>query len=338
MNPTYFLPLSLDRRAGPLPGVPRGVVRVRNASPAAVNTTLTHYAAGLVQDMRREPNRLAEFLAPWVVTGVANGQFKRFNDKKAFQIVNTRRAIGAARQEIKFDAGDPFFHCLPHGLQASLDDFELEQAGLNAGVAFPIKQSKVNQLVNTAMRSREYNVIKAVKDAKAATAGLGHWSDDDVDPIAEIDSEIMAIGQDCGQMPNRLAIGATAWGKLRNHPLVKARKAGVDSAGLTLAEFAAMLYNPSIEIRVGMVPFDSAPEGVAQDNKFIVGDSLWIFIGKDNPDVADASFAKTFSTRGNGVDQVKEFRIDDLVTKVAVDWSEDVQVVGTLCGRRVDLS
>ena len=60
--------------------------------------------------------------------------------------------------------------------------------------------------------------------------------------------------------------------------------------------------------------------------------------GQANPDTTDPSFAKTFSIDGKGVNAVNEFRQDDLVTKIAVDWSGQIKVTASLSSRRVTIS
>ncbi|MES2706392.1 MAG: hypothetical protein V4726_07295 [Verrucomicrobiota bacterium] len=312
------------------------LLRVRNNSPAAVNNVLTQYAQGLVQD--QSANELASFVSPWVVTGVAQGQYKKYDDKQQFSVVETRRPLGVGRNEITFDATDPPFLCLTHGLQIGLDDYELEQAGLNASNAFPIKQAKVNQLVNTAIRSREKKVWDAVKGAVTATGGLGGWSSDSVDPIDQIDAQIEAIWSATGKMPNRIAMGLSAWVVIRKHAKVKSRKSGVNSTGLALGEFASMLLNPAIEVRIGTIPYDTAPRGTAKSTANVIGGEVFVFYAQDNPDTMDASFCKTFSPTGNGVSAVKEFRHEDIITKMAVDWTETVIVTSPICGNRITLS
>ncbi len=326
-------PMQQARRVEP--ATPGQLRFLKNNSPAVVNQTLTTYAQGLTQDLGGQG--LADFIAPWVVTGVASGQYKSYDDKNAFQVLDTRRAIGDKRAEIKFDASDPAFLCLPHGLQIALDDYELQQAGTGDG-AFPIKQAKTTQLVNAAMRSREKLVWDQVKAGKAATGGIGVWSNAANDPIAEIDSQIQAIANDTGLMPNRIVFGLSAWAVIRKHPKVTALKSGVNSSGLTLGEFASMLLNPAIEVKVGVIPYDTAAKGVAKANANIVGSEVFIFFGQNQPDTVDPSFAKTFSVDGNGVNAVKEFRQDDLVTKIAVDWSEQVKVTAALSGKRITIT
>jgi len=304
------------------------------ATASTVNQTLTNYAQGFSQD---SASALADFIAPRVSTGTASGQYKEFSDKNAFQVYETSRAIGGARKRIEFDASDKYFNCRPHGLEISIDDHERELAG--EGDQLGLEEAKVRTLVSAGVNSHEAGVFAKVKAAKAATGGVGVWSDPTKDPIAEMDAQIQAIAVATGVMPNRMVIGLGAWQVLRNHAKVIARQPGAVLIGTTTAQVSAMLLNPNIEIRVGLLSKDTVKFGKAKNAVEIVGAEVFIFIGSDNPTPYDPSFAKTFETKSGGVDSVKEYRAESNVSDIlAVDWSEDVQVVAPVAGRRITLS
>lgn len=304
------------------------------ATASSVNMTLTNYAQGVSQD---SASALADFIAPRVPTGTASGQFKAFNDKNAFQTYDTQRAIGGSRKRIEFDADDKYYNCRPHGIEIAIDDHERELAG--EGDQLGLEEAKTRTLVSTGINSHEANVFAQVKSAKAAEAGVGVWSDADNDPIAEIDAQIEAIATETGIMPNRIVIGIGAWRIIRNHAKVIARQPGAQIVGVTTKQLAAMLMNPDIEIRVGLLSRDTTKFGKGKSVVNIVGGEVFIFYGADNPTPYDPSFAKTFETKTGGVDAVKVYRAEGNVSDmVAVDWSEDVQVVAPIAGRRITLS
>lgn len=307
-----------------------------NNSPAAFNATLTTYAQGVSSDLAGEST--ASFVSPWTVTGRANGQYKRYDDKASFAVYKTARAVGDKRTRIVFDADDPFFNCRPKGLEIPTDDFELEQAGVSGPGSFPIMQAKIRMLVAAAYRSREKDVWDKIKAGKAATGGIGVWTTDSNDPVKEINGQIRAIADDTGILPNRLVFSLNAWAIVLDHPKVLSRRAGVSQDGISLGDFAKMLLNPAIQIKVGMIPYDSAARGVAKSNANVIGSEAFIFYGQDSPDTIDPSFAKAFSTYGRGVDQVKTYREQELLEIAAVDWSEDVVVTAPASGRRITVS
>lgn len=305
------------------------------ASAATVNTTLTNYAQGFAQDRNLS---LADFIAPEVPTGVSSGQYKRYASKNDFVVYNTGRAIGGGRTRIEFAADDPYFNCRPQGLEIAIDDHERKQAG-DTGV-MNLQQAKIRTLLNAQIVGHEHKVWTALRAAVSAVGGgVGAWSDDAVDPIEEMDAQIEAITTATGMMPNRIAMGLGAWRVLKNHVLVRNRLADSSDKNLSYDRLAGMLLNPNIEIRVGVMSYDTAKTGKTANNVNVVGSDVWIFTGSQAPDQYDPSFAKTFTTVSGFVGGVREYRDEGAVSDVyPVDWDEDIVVTATASGRRITLS
>lgn len=303
------------------------------ASAATTNRTLTNYAQGFAQDAA---SALAEFIAPTVPTGIAHGQFKKFSDKNDFQVYDTSRALGGSRKRIEFGASDPYFNCAPQGLEAAIDDHERKLAGDNV---LNLQQAKLRTLISSATASHEKRVFDLVKAGKAATGSIGAWSSSSNDPVAEIDSQIEAIANEIGRMPNRIVFGLGAWRVFRNHAKVLARQPGAELIGVTAEGAARMTINPGIEIRVGVLSADAAKTGAAKNASNIVGAEVFIFFASDAPTQYDPSFAKTFAVDSSMVGAVREYRDENSVSDIlALDWTEDIQVVAAGAGRRITLS
>jgi hypothetical protein len=304
------------------------------ASAANVNRHLTNFASGLAQDRAAA---LANFIAPPVVTGLASGQFKRYSEKNDFQVLDTGRAIGGTRKRVEFAATDPFFNCLPQGLETTIDDHERKLAGDDNVIN--LQEAKIRNLVGAGTHSHEKKVFDAIKAAKTATGSIGEWSNAAKDPVAEIDSQIEAIAIATGRMPNRIVFGIGAWRVFRNHPKVVSRQPGAELIGLTAEQAARMMLNPELQIRIGVLGADAAKFGAGKNVSNIVGGEVFLFYGSDTPDQYDPSFAKTFTTSPGMVDAVREYRDDRAASDVFyVDWSEDIQVVAADSGRRITLS
>lgn len=311
------------------------MIRLLNSgsrSQGTVNTVLTNFAVGIAADTA---SALAEFIAPTVPTGAQHGQFKKFNSKDAFQVYNTARAVGGPRTRIEFNADDAFFNCKPQGLEIGIDDSERDP---NAD-PLSIEQAKIRTLVINTQTGHEAKVFSLVKSAKAAAGGVGVWSSADNDPIAELDAQILSLIDETGLMPNRMIIGVGAWKVLKNHPKVLARQPGAVNQGVTLTQLAGMLLNPQIEIRVGVMPADTAKPGKAAANANIVGSEVFIFFASQNPTQYDPSFAKTFMVSTSPITAVRQYRDEKVSSDMySTDWSEDIQVVSTACGRRITVS
>lgn len=305
-----------------------------SASAAVRNTYLTNYASGLAQERK---NSLANFIAPIVAVGAASGQYKKYSDKNDFQVLDTSRAIGGARKRIEFAATDPFFNCLPQGLETSIDDHERRLAGEDGQNS--LQESRIKNLVGAAFRSHEKKVFEIVKDAKEATGGVGVWSNTANDPVAEIDAQILAIAAATGMVPNRIIFGIGAWHAFRNHPLVKSRQPGAEVVGVSGDQAMRMMLNPQMEFRMGILSADSSKFGAAKNATNIVGAEVFIFYGSNEPDQMDSSFAKTFATTDSMIDSVRQYRQENAASDVYyVDWTEDIQVVAAECARRITIS
>jgi hypothetical protein len=302
-------------------------------SAPQVNMRLTGYAQGIAGDLTKA---LARFIAPWVPTGGAHGQFKKFDDKNAFQIHDTARAMGGESKEIAFESTDPYFNCKPQGLKISIDDHERDLAGDNDQL---LEQAKVKVLVSAATLSHENKVFTKALSSLTPVAGKGVWSNADVDPVKQINEQIQAIADETGIMPNKIVFGLSAWAVFIDHPKIKERQPGAALVAMTTGMASAMLLNPGIKIEIGILSKDTKKFGAAKTMSNIVGGEVIIFYGEDSPSQYDASFMKTFSTTGKGVDVVKQWRSEAKHSDVyEVNWSEEIQDTAPALGRRISLS
>jgi hypothetical protein len=300
---------------------------------AALNPTLTNYAQGLSQDLA---SATANFLAPIVEVPAGLGRYKQFDDKNAFQIYNTERALGGPATRIQFSATDPTFDCRPQALEVGIDDAEYDAAG--DGNSGRLEESRVRTLVTSATLAHEDKVIQVAKTI-TPVSGKGVWSNAANDPVAEIDEQIEVIATACGMLPNRLVIGLGAWRVVRNHAKVINRMPANAAVGVAVQQFATMLMNPNIEIRVGVLSKDTTKFGAAKNATNIIGAELFLFIGQDQPSEFDPTFMKTFMTRSGGVDAVRTYRDEGSRSTVhAVDWSEDLKITGNAAVRRLSIS
>lgn len=302
---------------------------------AQYKETLKTYAFGVSQDTS---SAIAEFISPRVPVGVSAGMFKKFDSKNAFQIYDTARALGGPATRIKFEATDGQFNCKPNALEVSIDDAERDDAG---DAQQNLEEAKTRTLVISGGTAREHKILTMVKAGIAAVDGKGVWSDATVDPVLEIDEQILAMSISTGMMPNAMVIGIGAWNIIKNHPLVRGRLDGDANGNKTvnLDKFAGMLLNPNMVIKVGILSRDTTKFGKAKAAVNIVGAEVFMFIRSDNPTQYDPGFSKTFSIGSSSVEDVYTYREQSCRSDIlAVDWSEDPQIVSTECARRITLS
>lgn len=297
-----------------------------------VNQTLTTYAKGLMADRTQA---LADFIAPVVSTGVAHGMYKAFNDQQAFQAYSTGRAVGGKRTRILFEDSDAYYNCVAKALEIAIDDHERD----SAGDQLALEQAKIQTLLTNVATARELDVFTKIKAAVSATASIGVWSTATNDPVAEIDQVIETIATKTGQMPNRIVLGLAAWRALKNHTLVRARFPGAPVAGVSQDQIKGIFLNPNMEIRVGVLPYDTKKVGGTKTNSNIVGAEVFVFYASDTPSVYDPSAVKTFRVSGTGIEAVKQYREESCASDVlAVDYAEDVIVTATDSIARITVS
>lgn len=299
---------------------------------AAVNQTLTNYAQGFAQDRQSE---VAEFLAPTVRVSTTIGQYKAYSDKNAFQLVETARATGGGATRLAFEATDPSYDCKPQALEIPIDDDERDAAGDDQ---LGLEQNKVETLLTSAMIAHENSVVSTVKANLAAVAGIGEWSSANVDPIVEIDSQIEALAEMMGMMPNRILFGLGAWRVFRNHPAVIKRFPGAAMVGVSMDQATGLFLNPAMTGKVGVLSKDTTKFGKTKDAENIVGAEVFVYFANAKPNIYDASMAKTFMGSRGGISAVRVYRDESCRSDVlAIDWSRDIQVTASAAGRRITL-
>tara|TARA_R110002167_G_scaffold122035_3_gene300475 strand:- start:2765 stop:3706 length:942 start_codon:yes stop_codon:yes gene_type:complete len=309
-------------------------------SEASVNPTLTNYASGVLNDLQ---SATADFLAPQVQVPATIGQYKAYDDKNAFQVHDTARGVGGPARRIFMDVTEPTYNCLPQALEITIDDSERDAAGtLNP---LDLEQAKVKTLVQSSVLSHERHVITTVNAAVAAngtTVGggvMGTWSAAGTDPVVQIDALIEDIAKATGQLPNAILMGMTAWRLFRNNAKVIEKQPGAALIGLNQGQASAMLINPSMEIRLSTMAYDTTKQGKTRSNDFVNGSDVYIFVRSPNPTIYDPSALKTFAGGRGGVSAVREYRDESSRSDIyAVDWSRDVKVTSAISIARITTS
>lgn len=299
------------------------------SSSATINQTLTNFASSIAPSMQ---SALANFIAPSVPVGMTDGQFKQYSSRDAFQLYQTRRALGGKANRIEFNADDPVFSCRPHALEVTIDDEERRKAG---SAELGLEQGKIRMLQSNITLAHEVDVFTKVA-AITAVAGAGVWKDPNVSPIEELDAIIEQGALDTGLMFNSLVMGLSVWRVLRNHPKVLKMFPGAQRIGVTKEQFASLLLNPSIRIEIGAMSVDSSKLPKAADKSFVAGDNAFLFHRSEVPTQEDPSFAKTFMVEELGFAKIREYRDESSRSDVyASDWSRDIRVVAEICGKRI---
>jgi hypothetical protein len=315
---------------------------------ATLNYQLTNFATGFMNDVSRGME-LADRLCPIVRTPGSTGQYKTFDDVNSFTVYNTARAAGGDPNTIGFSAGDAYYNCEEQALQVKIDIKERRDAGdLNNLVAQQlVDEGKIQALINSQINGMAHKRVQFVLANLAAEAGVGNFSNPDIDPIDQIDEKIEELLNRCnGQEQNlKITLSRRGWRSIRNHPKVKARCNGVKTSGIRLEELAEALTTP-VEIKVFSFLYlaksaaDSDPAKLgasAPKKKALLDGDIILHYSTPNATVYDPSAFKAFMPVNVGT--VKSYSASHgLWSAHFVDWSEVLKQTSTLAAMRLTIT
>lgn len=299
-------------------------------SSATLNYQLTHFAQGFMNDAM-DAMQLAERLAPTVEVPGGNGQYKVFNDLNSFQIYATERALGGDANRIKFEASDAYYNTKPNALEVTVDQAEREQTGLDNAIAQQLlDQGKVKALLNSTMLAHVKKVTDFVIANTTAHASFGEWSNEDIDPIDQLDQVFDDLATLTGGLLNlKLDLSLTAWRTIRNHPKVKARIAHNQSLPLTREQLVSSLAVP-VDMNVHAISYNTAPLGKTISKARLATSHVFCHASVPSPTQYDPSPFKLFTMNRSRVTSVRTYQDQsDRYNVHAVDWSEDLKQTST---------
>ena len=297
---------------------------------------LTDYAFALMPDVAKV-NALANMFAPVVPTGVMTGRYNTFSDLNSFRTyASTLRSIGGQANAIGFLSDTEDFACKANGLRIGIDG----QERTNAAAAITLlEQGKVRTLQLACANSRLANVITTVKASIAATANKGSWSNANVDPIVELDSQIEAIWTATGMVPNKIVMDLSAWMILKNNPNVLKRMPGADLQVVNPDRISALLYAPNIQLVISDVAlYATRTAEAANTKKGVLNSSCFIFHSSEMATQYDPSFCKTFAPSSTLFTGIYTWEEAPHVTWYENDWTEQIKVVSTALCKRIDVA
>jgi hypothetical protein len=308
---------------------------------ATLNYQLTTFAQGHMNDLA-DARALAERLAPSTPVPGSTGQFKKFNDKNSFLPEDTARALGGDPKLIAFSASDDTYSCKPQALEVRVDQAEIDAAGSGAGALGQqlLREGKVAALLNKAALSHSVQVVTAVLAAVSSQPTIGVWSNPDIDPIDQLDAQLLALSNDCGSASNiKLTIDVGAWNSLRSHPKVKARCVGVQVGGITRDQLGSLLLFP-VDVFIASLVKDNNGLGLASSKTRVISSEVLLHYSVPNATLYDPSPFKTFTVgMGSPFSGVRSYQAPNgLWEGHLIDWSRAIKQTSTLAMRRVTVS
>ena len=311
---------------------------------ATLNYQLTAYAQGLWNDLA-DVVKLAERLAPSTPVPGASGQFKKFDDKNSFMPEKTTRALGGDPIVLKFNATDDSYSCQPQALEVRVDKEEEQAAGTMGGEVANdlLDQGKIRALLNKVALSHVKDVCDYVLANTTAVSGKGEWSNPDVDPIDQINEQLLAISTDCGSTQNvKITMDLGVWNTIRVHPKVKARAifgAAAKLASISVDQLNAALLYPCDIMPANVVYDTTALDQAASKSRLMSGVCL-VHYSVPGATIYDPSAFKSFTVGSAGfLGAVRTYQAaNQLWRGHLVDWSRDIKKTSALSVRRITVS
>ena len=298
-------------------------------SEISTSPVLREYAQGAAQTAIMP---VADFMAPTIEVPTSVGRFKQYTEKHRFHIPETLRTLGGRATELRFEATDATYNCDPHALDYPVDNLEqLEADGLE-----DMLREGITAVAEVAALSHEASVIGAALEAVGA--GTDKTWGASADPVADVDDAILSVIKAAkygSLMGVGILFGASAWSIFKNQEKVRGRfvvgnGSGRSNGKLGLAvpteDSAGQMFIGTPQVKTSYMIYDTAPEGIAENVKFLLDSTVLVFARKDAPSRRDPSFMKTFRLMNKFMVPGSYMRDDGRVEVAKFDWSEDVQV------------
>ena len=308
---------------------------------ATIRKDLTNYALGISQELQKA-QILAKVLAPVVPVGASSGLFNKFDLTNDFQSLanEARRPVGGQATVLGFLGSTANFNCAPHGLRINIDSHEAFQVANNPEALNALELAKTRSLTINSFNAHLLRAITVIKANVTAQAGVGLWADPAVDPIQELDDQILGGFEQTGIVFNNCVVDFGAWLLLKNHPKVRARFPGADIVSVTPEKVQAFIGAGTTKITVAetAVLTNGGLGNTAAKRQSVLKTSVLLFYNSDMPTQYDASFCKSFAPTAEIFTGIKTYEEQPNITWFENDWTADIQIVSSLLCRRIDVS
>lgn len=244
--------------------------------------------------------KIANFVAPVVPVPGTKFEYFAYDSAKPYKIMKTKRAIGGGAAVL--DTGGA---AVPSTLDANAIDAPIDQAEQLAEPTLILTlQERADEAAQAAALAHEYEVISAA----LAAAGSGtdysaaQASSNDLKLLIDTASLAAMLAAKSGSnMGLRVLFGAAAGLRFLNHNTIRALfKGGAKSTATPSMEEVSALLLGSPKCMHALTVVDSAVEGLAASNGWLMDNAVLIFVASENPTRRDPSFMKTFAL-GDGI-------------------------------------
>ena len=250
--------------------------------------------------------------------------------KENFDIRDTKRAKGAAYQQITHAMSDTQYTVTEHGLKEFIDDDDIT----NADPIFNLRTDAAENVMDGLLLRREYDIAAKLFTTSSFTndttlSGKDQWSDNNSDPVKNIFTGKETIKGAVGVEPNTLLIGYQVANKLRQHPSLLEKLSYNKLQVLSDEDLAAVLQID--RVIVGKAQYNSATEGQTRSiANYVWGKNALLAYVNPNPGRKRVSLGYCFQFQAVVSDRWRETELRG--EYVRSRFKADYKLTEELCG------
>ena len=287
-----------------------------------VNSLLTSTS---IAHMNAEDHYIADRLFPFVPSDKQSDLYAIFQRGDFFQgsesaehMTNLLRAPGTRAAVAGYDITTASFRCdnfaigveIPDELRGNADEvFQLDsEASLLATQIQLIRRERAWAL--------DFMKTSVWGTDVTGTTDFVKWSDyGGSDPLTDLENGLDAVEGETGERPNKLAMGAIVWRRLKHHPDFVDRIKGGATAGQPAKVMTSLLANllEIDEVLIGRASYRSSNEGITLALARIFDDDAVLLNVHPNPGRMTPTAGISFFWRpltGGGIQFARKYRQD----------------------------
>lgn len=280
MNTAEFLPLDDGNNE-------KGIVYAANEarfSAANYSEPLTTFTVGW-QDPENTLE-LLDFIAPVIHVG-KRFEFKKATENEAFlSETDDIRAIGSAFKRIEFTGSSVMSKTFNKGLTVRVDHDDIASDNW--------QESYVQMLLKRLVRNELRRAISALNGAATSTSVTWGGSGNQLNPDADLRTDLALAADATGVRPNRILFGEGAWDIRSNVYDIQNTAAAQRAATLNMEDLAHKLFVD--EIRVMSARYQSSASGKSK----ILGNDIYMFYTRNDLIKDEPANIKRFVTPIDG--------------------------------------
>ena len=278
----------------------------------------------------RTARPVAKFLAPEVLVQTAVGHYKKRGKDSRLPLGNFARDIGGDAALAGLSYQDEPYDCQPYAMDHIVDK------ALGDDVA-PLVKAAITSVANIAAEDTERRVIRTA--IAAAGAGTGEVFTGN-DPVAIIDTAILALIKSAKSQDIGMCFDPLGWGLFKNNPNVIARCKGDVSF-----QSCPNLFHGGAEFQTAYAFFDAEPSGPENIEFVMPANTVLIFARSFQNSQDDPSAMKTLRLDPSVFEAVTKRppiaaveTTDGRKIRVVCDWSEQIVVANEAGFTRFNVS